>query len=419
MRFTSLYINGFGLFHNLKVKGLSPELTLFLGMNESGKSTLLDFFRAILFGFPDGRSNENLYPPLAGGQPGGNITLVTDDQHLYVVERYPGPRGGKVDVLKPDQGRGGKEFLSHLLGIASRTLFRNIYAFSLSELQDFETLNTESVREALYSAGAGIDPGGLGRLKSDLEKKESELYKPGGSKPIINTILSRLNAISKEKKALSGSIEEYDRINSQVSRLKDEIHDSEEQRLELSVQLKRTEQWINIWPEWIGLSLIKEKLGELEVIDRFPLQGLRRFETLTTRLEDLQGELLQREEDFGHQESELSSLRIDPDILAHALPIRQLQRDQGHFEAVVQELASMQQQLSIGEQRLEESLAHLGPDWTGERVLKFDLSIATREEVRHCRELLQQAKLEEQRKKESLEQITSRKSERGTHSEAT
>ena len=224
MNITGFYIDGFGLFHNLKIEGLSPELTVFLGANESGKSTLLGFLRALFFGFPDGRSHENLYPPLAGGQHGGNLSLITNDQDIYVVERYPGPRGGKVDVLKPDQTRGGKEFLSHLLGMANRDLFKNVYAFSLSELQEFETLNTDSVREALYSAGAGVDPNRLAKLKTGLEKREGELFKPGGSKPRINAVLSRLNAISKEKKALLGSIQEYDRIKTQISHLKEEIH---------------------------------------------------------------------------------------------------------------------------------------------------------------------------------------------------
>ena len=96
MRLSTLYINGFGQFHDLKIDGLSSGFTLFLGMNESGKSTLLGFLRALLFGFPDGRSNENLYPPLAGGQHGGNLILVNNNEELYVVERYPGPHGGSL-----------------------------------------------------------------------------------------------------------------------------------------------------------------------------------------------------------------------------------------------------------------------------------------------------------------------------------
>lgn len=411
MRLKGIFVDGFGLFHNLKIEGLSPELTVFLGMNESGKSTLLGFLRSILFGFPDGRSHENLYPPIAGGQHGGNLTLLSDDQHHYVVERYPGPRGGKVDVLKPDQTRGGKEFLSRLLGMANRATFKNIYAFSLSELQEFETLNTESVREALYSAGAGVDPTRLAKLKTGLEKKEGELYKPGGTKPRLNAILSRLNAISKEKKALLGSIEEYDRIKTQISHIEGQIRALGERKIEVSVRLKRTEQWIHIWPEWVSLSLTKQKLEELEIIDHFPAQGLRRFETLKTRIEDLQNELLKKEEDLRRQKLELSTLKIDPHILKHASSIRELQREQGLFEAVVQEQRSIQEQLSIGERKLMESLNHLGPEWTEKKILEFDNSITTRESVRQYREMLQQARLEEQKKEESFELMNAVKNE--------
>ncbi len=411
MNITGFYIDGFGLFHNLKIEGLSPELTVFLGANESGKSTLLGFLRALFFGFPDGRSHENLYPPLAGGQHGGNLSLITNDQDIYVVERYPGPRGGKVDVLKPDQTRGGKEFLSHLLGMANRDLFKNVYAFSLSELQEFETLNTDSVREALYSAGAGVDPNRLAKLKTGLEKREGELFKPGGSKPRINAVLSRLNAISKEKKALLGSIQEYDRIKTQISHLKEEIHGLGKRRIERSVQLKSTEQWIHIWPEWISLSLTRKKLEELEIIEHFPVQGLSRFETLKTRSEGLQNELVKKEEDLRRQESELSVLKADPDVLKHAPAIRELQREQGLFEAVLQEQLSVQEQLSMGERKLMESLDPLGPEWTEKKVLEFDISIATREEVRHYRETLQLAKLEAQKKREFLELVDAGKKE--------
>ena len=114
MKLTGLHINGFGLFHDLTMDEVSPSLTIFIGRNESGKSTLLAFFRAVLFGFPDGRSNENPYPPLLGGRHGGNITLMTDTHEKYVIERYSGPRGGPVHVLERDQTRGGRAVLGAL-----------------------------------------------------------------------------------------------------------------------------------------------------------------------------------------------------------------------------------------------------------------------------------------------------------------
>ena len=84
MRIAGLYINGFGVFRDIKIDNLNPGINIFVGNNESGKSTLLGFIRSILFGFPDGRSSENSYPPLAGGRHGGNI-IISSDNDMYIV----------------------------------------------------------------------------------------------------------------------------------------------------------------------------------------------------------------------------------------------------------------------------------------------------------------------------------------------
>ena len=411
MRLAGLHIEGFGLFHGLKIEGLSPGINVFLGPNESGKSTLLGFVRSVFFGFPDGRSHLNPYPPLSGGRHGGNLTLFDGRGELYVVERFAGPKGGYVEVLKPDQTRGDKAFLDKLLGMVNGTLFKNVYAFSLSELQHFNSLSTEEVREALYSAGAGIDPKRLTSVKNDLEKREGDLFKPGGTKPKISQNLSRLFAIMKEKKALSGSIDQYDKIKTVLSDGAEEVKVLEEKVHSLILDLKKSEQWIQIWPDWIHYSLSKKKLEGLADIDHFPLKGLSRFESLKSRLEDLKGGLWERSQDLKRQERELGGLKIDEEILDQAKPILQLQRDQGHFEAVGQELHSLEQETETDAGKLEEDLKRLGPYWSEEKVLGFDLSIITRELVRQQRENLQKARLNAQRKGDALENEVSKERE--------
>ena len=95
MRFSGFFIDGFGLFHDVVLRSLPAGLIIFRGNNEAGKTTCLGFLRAILFGFPDGRSKENAYPPLAGGQHGGRVTIVSDRLREVVVERRPG-KGGEA-----------------------------------------------------------------------------------------------------------------------------------------------------------------------------------------------------------------------------------------------------------------------------------------------------------------------------------
>ena len=51
MKFTELKIEGFGVWRELEIKGLSPGLNVFYGPNEAGKTTLMQFARAVLYGF--------------------------------------------------------------------------------------------------------------------------------------------------------------------------------------------------------------------------------------------------------------------------------------------------------------------------------------------------------------------------------
>ena len=70
MKITDLKIDGFGVWHDLTLRGLSRELTVFYGPNEAGKSTLMQFMRSILYGMSPMR-RERYLPPVVGGRPAG------------------------------------------------------------------------------------------------------------------------------------------------------------------------------------------------------------------------------------------------------------------------------------------------------------------------------------------------------------
>src|SRR5660397_166707 len=67
MRITGWHIDGFGVFREYRLEQLPPGLTILLGANEAGKTTLLAYLRGVLFGFPGGQRGKNFYPPMDGG----------------------------------------------------------------------------------------------------------------------------------------------------------------------------------------------------------------------------------------------------------------------------------------------------------------------------------------------------------------
>ena len=74
MRIEEFHIDGFGRFENLRVTGLGPGLSIILGRNESGKSTLLAFLRAVLFGLP---GRKQAAAGVAGGPEGEQVISLT------------------------------------------------------------------------------------------------------------------------------------------------------------------------------------------------------------------------------------------------------------------------------------------------------------------------------------------------------
>ncbi|MFO7636182.1 MAG: AAA family ATPase [Clostridia bacterium] len=84
MKITRLYVKGYGKIKEREIV-FQDGLNLVYGKNETGKSTLLSFIKAMLFGFsttrsgPDPMLESKKYMPWDGGEYGGTLELEKDD----------------------------------------------------------------------------------------------------------------------------------------------------------------------------------------------------------------------------------------------------------------------------------------------------------------------------------------------------
>ena len=89
MRIRSFHIDAFGTLRDVTAEGLPEAGAVFLGHNEAGKSTLLDFFRSTLVGYPRTRdARERGYLAGQSGLLGGSLTLFSDS------------RGGDIRLIR-------------------------------------------------------------------------------------------------------------------------------------------------------------------------------------------------------------------------------------------------------------------------------------------------------------------------------
>ncbi|MBW2069915.1 MAG: AAA family ATPase [Deltaproteobacteria bacterium] len=388
MRFTGWHIDGFGVFCNLDVSGLSPGLNVFAGKNESGKTTLLAFLRTMLFGFPPGQRRENLYPPLSGGRHGGRLHLIDNEGNLYVVSRYYGPKRGPVTVLLPDGSEGGEEILRQLTGAATEDLFRSVFAFSLNELQRFESLNSQAVRAAIYSAGTGVGQVSLAAVEKKLQGSLGNLFKPGGKKPVINQLFKELGQVEQAIKREIAEVDLYDTLCLQLVQSAERVEVLEEKLRRKRQRLERLKLLEAGWEHWVAMEGLRERLADLPEIEDFPEDGIHRLERLQERKQVLQPRQHEMLEKIKQLKEKLHSIPDYEKWLAAAEAIRLLERGFDSFVSSRKELLELRLRLKKEREALAEDLRALGPEWNLARISEFDRSIEAKEKVRRFQEEL-------------------------------
>jgi uncharacterized protein YhaN len=193
VKLAAVRVDGFGLLAEEEIGPFSTGLNVVIGANETGKTTLLDLVRGVLFGFPDRRRSLPQHEPLRGGRHGGALRLLDEQGGEWVVERHSERRGARVSA--PGGLEADEQQLKQLLGGADDTLFRSVFAFGLGELANFETLDGDEVRELLFSAGVL----GAGRSASDaaraIEQQRAALIRPRQQDVVANQLRRRLEEI--------------------------------------------------------------------------------------------------------------------------------------------------------------------------------------------------------------------------------
>ena len=382
MRLEELYVDGFGHFHQQSLGPISGAVTVFYGPNEAGKSTLLAFIRAVLFGFPP-RFNSH-YPPLAGGRHGGRISLTDDAGDSYLVERFAGARGGLSVASAAGAVPNAEALLRRLTGSATPDLFRNVFAFTLDELQVASSLNDSS--GTIYSAGQGAP--GLPGLTKLLGEQRSRIYLPRGNNQKVPAILNELRAIDEELLAIAGNAGRYGDLTARKTAIDTELRDVDSGLEEIGRKRTKLDRLLDGWEDWVALSSCESHLGCLPKYADFPDSPLPRLDTLQVQVRRSREDW----EDFAQQlaraEEAASAEVAHEDLLFDQDKIETIRRGRGSFDGSVKDLPERKAELAALESELADRLRDLGQDWDEERLQAFDTSITFRQDVEQEKEAL-------------------------------
>ncbi|MDI6795875.1 MAG: AAA family ATPase [Desulfatibacillaceae bacterium] len=392
MKISSFGINGFGIFADVLVEGLEPGLNVFVGNNEAGKSTLLAFFRSVLFGFPDGRSRENPYEPLAGGRHGGRIIFEHQKEGAFTLSRYKEIRGEKLLLEFADGRRGGAADLARITHGMDRNAYSNVWAVGLAELATLKNLTGDDVKGALLGAGMGAAVNAVPRARQEARKQMDALFAKKGSRA-INQLLQQLDKVNASIDKVFSQSGQYKKLKEESLSLAGRIEAAWQEKDAVQARLFHCDRLLGLWDDWILWGEAVQNLEKLAHLPKdFPMDALSRFGAVNEGLEKVGEQKKENQARLEQNALELAQCRPDSLLLEKEAAISALAQRAKTHEQNLEHIEESKNSIHAKEDSLKEVLASLGPGWTEEMAAKADRSLFAQQQIAACEEALSRAR---------------------------
>ncbi|NLF68029.1 MAG: AAA family ATPase [Candidatus Anammoximicrobium sp.] len=321
MKISDLQIDGFGVWSNLKLDRFADGLTVFCGPNEAGKTTLMQFIRSILYGFSTERRSRYL-PPVHGGRAGGSLGAV-DTGGRFTVRRTPSNSlssddPGKVEVLSASGARQGSHVLATMLCGIDETIYNNVFAVGLRELQELGTLDDTAAAAQLYKLTSGLDRVSLIDVMRDTETARNRILAPDASDSQLLNLLRQREQLQGQIHELTTRSERWSQLAAQRKELQDEVARLEEsiERMELDAQA--VEVALQIREPWFRRLEVRQKLAELGAPRELPERAVQRLDGLNAQIRTLREQVDQLQRKRRTLVEEAAAQPINRPLWAHA-----------------------------------------------------------------------------------------------------
>ena len=240
MKINHLHVDGFGVWKGLDVENLSSEMTIFHGYNEAGKTTLMQFVRSMMFGFSHKRLNKYT-PPVYGGLAGGAMDITTPNGSYEIVRhvdpnRHLDPIGDLTVTDQHDGSVHGNSQLISLLADVDESIFNNVFAIGLREIQELNALNSTAASDYLYRLTSGLDRVSLIDVMRDLDNRREAIWSADPKES------SRLQVLADRRQKLLREVDELKQKSKRWSRIASETTDVDNQLADLQAQIKLAER---------------------------------------------------------------------------------------------------------------------------------------------------------------------------------
>jgi uncharacterized protein YhaN len=360
MRIKAIDIDGFGVWNGLQIDELSDHATVVYGPNEAGKTTLMQFVRAVLYGFTPERRKRYL-PPVNGGQPGGRLR-VGNEFGTFTVHRH-----GSVSDLPEDKGdaqiiddRGEPREtgqLDALLAGVDEPTYSNVFAVGLKEIQELGSLDDTAAADYLYRLTSGLDRVSLIDVIREVEAaRERLLTSESNAASQIPQLLARRDKLQGQTADLARQAKRWNDLATQRSNLIDEAQQLDRQIADIESTSHVLRAALDVQGPWNLRSDIQRQIDILKDVRPLPERSVEKLDAVNQRLAAGQKRLKKLGLRRDQLRKDLASLEVNKVLLSHAGRIESLHDQSQWLIGLESQLTKLREEVKNLDAEIEEAV---------------------------------------------------------------
>lgn len=324
MKITELQLEQYGIYHNVSWRPYPNQLNVVMGVNESGKTTLLHFIRDMIFGFRRGRWQGRK----------GSMSFVRSDGSEYRVFRD----GKKSWFEDAAHNTYHEELPNRWWHGLTRSMYEQIFALGLEDLQGASFLSKDAVRSRFFMMQGGDQLSGAKKIVDD--QMESLMIASPQGKRKINQLMADLSSVNQKLDSLSHQEIDFSNLQKKQIQLKNQIAELKKGLQKDNARAGELQKQLGAWKYYEKASQIKRQLDLSSDVQMFPANGKEQWNQLMNRMKVI------------HDQKEALQPKIDayqPKKKEDVVPLSSLSReldklyvDLGQWRQLIQDMDELQ-----------------------------------------------------------------------------
>jgi len=202
---SSLKIERFGVWADLRLNGFSEGLNVIYGPNGSGKTTVVRFIGATLYGFGDDVRSRYLPTGVNGG---GSLTVQGPFGRRTILRHDEGPSRDRLLIENADAAVGGLYQLQDLLGGVRQAAFDRLFHVEFQGDLDADKLIQAALAEGFDLLSGHADTERVAELQDRLQSKRQALAEITTADIAFDELIRRRRGLQQETESLQASFQD-------------------------------------------------------------------------------------------------------------------------------------------------------------------------------------------------------------------